>query len=836
MPAEAAREWTGDWISVAGAAATGLHRVGFRRDVRLAAVPPELPIRISADSRYVLWVNGVEVGRGPVRGQQYRWTYDEYDIAPHLVEGANTIAALVTYYGQENAMWQRARVGDGLGSAACLIVDAPSGFENLSTGTSWTARTLTEWSAVSGAGILAALPIEVIDMREHDAAWFRPAHDPTGFAPAARARALHPGSSHRSRPPVYPYGGLLPRGMAALGGDTVSPNPAWVHQVVHQVAPQVGEDPAPDPVDKVLQALETLGPQPGTSSPAPSVAAPGEPLVWQFDFGRIVSGFVELDFDAPAGTVFDLAYLERPFGTGESSRYVPRAGARVIAAGGPGQFRALETNGLRVAAVLVTPPEPAAVTISGLRVREHLYPFSGAAEFSSSDPELERLWRAGVRTVQLNSVDSFTDCPTREQRAWVGDAVIHLGVHLIANEDWRLAERHLALCDSPRADGLLPMSVAGDIESAGRYSIPEYSLHWLHGLWLYARTSKRLDVVRTHLPTAERMLGWFEQYERAGILTDVPEWAVIDWASVFVTGQTAILTALWARGLREFAELSSAVGNTGSAAVADGLARRVERAFSVFWDEARGLYVDHIVDGERMPAASQATNAAAIVAGLVPTERREALVLRITDETSLVTRGWNAASPTVSLAQKTQDRANGVQRIDWDVQREIVRAEPFVSAIVHDAVAMAGRADVIPDLLRRWSRFLHHGYDTFGECWEWGTPVHGWSSTPTRDLVVHVLGIAPLDLTSDDYRIAPVRTDIERLSASVPTRLGLLRADLRAGWLELDSPVGVHVQLWNGEIVSLDPGRVRVDMSGTESRKEPLSLFSGIHDYRGATS
>jgi alpha-L-rhamnosidase len=82
-----------------------------------------------------------------------------------------------------------------------------------------------------------------------------------------------------------------------------------------------------------------------------------------------------------------------------------------------------------------------------------------------------------------------------------------------------------------------------------------------------------------------------------------------------------------------------------------------------------------------------------------------------------------------------RDQAEGIQRIDWDTEREIVLAEPFFSYAVHDAVAKAGRAGLLVDLVRRWDQFLTGGYDTFGGCWGWGTPVHGRSCTPTRDLV-----------------------------------------------------------------------------------------------------
>ncbi|NLP85194.1 hypothetical protein HF576_15205 [Microbacterium sp. CFH 90308] len=797
--------WRGGWVgapqSVDG---SRLHRVAFRTRVDLATTPTSLPIRISADSRYVLWVNGREIGRGPVRGQPYRWTFDSYDIAPDLTVGVNVVAVLVTFYGSENAIWQRSRAVDGLGTRAALVVDAPSDQPGLSTGGDWLAQPLDAWSTTPARGLLGALPIEILDQRLLNDAWKTAPAASAGFAPVGSAHATHPGSSRRSRPPVYPYGALRPRGMAPLEGAVVSPDVARVTRP--------GPVDEHTPVDTVHRALSAAAQWRDEQGPEQSTG-PADPILWTFDFGRVLSGFVEFDFEAPEGTVLDLAYLERSFDPSKT-RYLPVAGARVIASGGRGRFRALETNGLRIVAVLATPPLRGAVTIQQLRVHEHLYPISGGASYSSSDADLERLWRAGRRTVHLNSVDAFTDCPTREQRAWVGDAVVHTAVQLVANEDWRLIERHLEMSDSPRPDGMLPMSVAGDIESAGRYSIPDWSLHWLHAVWLYARTSKRAEFIRARLPTAERMLTWFEQYMTPdGVLTDVPEWAIIDWSSVFTTGKSAILTALWTRGLAEFAELSEWVGNHGNARRASNLVARITPAFECFWDSDRQLYVDHIVDGCQQPAVSQAANAAAIVAGVVPPDRLEPIVLRLTDEDALVTRGWNSASPTVPLDRKIQDRADGVQRVDWDVNRQIVRAEPFFSSVVHEAVAKAGRADLIPGLLRRWLTFLEDGYDTFGECWEWGTPAHGWSSTPTSDLVRHVLGIRPQDLPRDAYLIEPVPGQADWTTADVPTHRGLLSVEVRGSHLRVDAPLPVVIKTWDGQSVERAAGTHRIDLA-----------------------
>jgi alpha-L-rhamnosidase len=60
--------------------------------------------RIAVDSKYGLWVNGELVVRegGLKRGPTPSGTYfDELDLAPHLLKGTNTVAALVWYFGKD---------------------------------------------------------------------------------------------------------------------------------------------------------------------------------------------------------------------------------------------------------------------------------------------------------------------------------------------------------------------------------------------------------------------------------------------------------------------------------------------------------------------------------------------------------------------------------------------------------------------------------------------------------------------------------------------------------------------------------------------------------------
>jgi hypothetical protein len=239
-------------------------------------------------------------------------------------------------------------------------------------------------------------------------------------------------------------------------------------------------------------------------------------------------------------------------------------------------------------------------------VREHVYPWQSGAAFECDDPLLNRLYTAGIRTVQLCSHDAFIDCASREQRAWVGDSVVHQMVHLATNPDWRLAWHWLELANSPRSDGMLPMSVAGDLEAGAGVSIPDWALHWVHGVYNRYRFDGNRDAIKALMPTAERILRWYVPFlSSSGALKDVIEWNLVDWSSVSNEDTSGVLTAIFARGLRDFAEMAGWLEERASQGWAEALYERTRGGLEAFWDERRGSYVDHIKDGIPQPEMSQ---------------------------------------------------------------------------------------------------------------------------------------------------------------------------------------------------------------------------------------
>ncbi|MEU2249606.1 alpha-L-rhamnosidase N-terminal domain-containing protein [Streptomyces sp. NPDC019224] len=142
-------------------------------------MPGAVPLRLTSDSRFVLWVNGQEVGRGPVRAQPRRWRYESFDIAPFLQPAPNAVAVLVTYYGRATSWWSPAPPEGGINGDAGLVLDArmEDGAGDLVTDASWRVHRSTAWSTIAASGV----PCEVLDARALPTRWTRPSFDDSGW-------------------------------------------------------------------------------------------------------------------------------------------------------------------------------------------------------------------------------------------------------------------------------------------------------------------------------------------------------------------------------------------------------------------------------------------------------------------------------------------------------------------------------------------------------------------------------------------------------------------------------------------------------------------------------
>ena len=103
----------------------------FRRTLKLPAVPATYIVRVSADNRFILYVNGTRAGDGPARGDLSHWRYERFDLAPLLHPGSNLITATVWNFGVYSPI---AQISD---RTAFLLESEAPGDTGISTPEKW---------------------------------------------------------------------------------------------------------------------------------------------------------------------------------------------------------------------------------------------------------------------------------------------------------------------------------------------------------------------------------------------------------------------------------------------------------------------------------------------------------------------------------------------------------------------------------------------------------------------------------------------------------------------------------------------------------------------------
>jgi hypothetical protein len=118
--------WIPGWIDQAHGEAGRM--VVFRRQITLPSVPKQTVIRISADTRYKLLVNGHRVCVGPARGSDRLWFYDTVDLGPFLQVGLHTFTRAHSFRIHcFTRHFDGKRVDSRAGGSAAISVPHPTG-------------------------------------------------------------------------------------------------------------------------------------------------------------------------------------------------------------------------------------------------------------------------------------------------------------------------------------------------------------------------------------------------------------------------------------------------------------------------------------------------------------------------------------------------------------------------------------------------------------------------------------------------------------------------------------------------------------------------------------
>ncbi len=766
--------WRADWIWADAPGQEQNVYYYFRREFELGEAPAEATVRICADTRYVLSINGVRIGRGPVQSQPFHQYYDTHEVAAHLVKGTNCVAVTVNHLGTipntRGGLLLELEVDDH------VVVR---------TDRDWrVSRAMTWRQDTFRVPMQQATPFqEMYDSRQA----------PEGWREAGFDDGRWPYAAVIGKPPVPPWTRLVPRDIPAMTEELLLPEAVVrveeAQAVTHRQTPH-----------DLSRALSTTGDPLRLTrcDNADALTRPdGGAMVWHcsrehlhqpavgvhdptvlLDFGRILTAYLELEVEGPAGAIVDMGFVERLTDGRFVNAIEGQFAARLTLRGGRQTFRTFNWMGFRFVKLRLLDCQEEC-RVHRVRAVDTHYPFEEVGAFACPDERLNRIWEISRATIQLCCNEFITDTPWREQGQWLGDvSAVTLGGIYACYGDSRLPAKFLR----QSAANQLPTGLITNMTNTVSFSyagvIPDYSLWWLRALWEHYLYTGDASWIHRFYPHALKIVfAFLDHTDAEGLLDRMPGWVFIDWAHVDKEGASAPLNAIFYGAMGDLLEMAVFKQDDATAELLRGARDRLRAAFVPrFYDAARECLVDANLDGVLSEHVSEHANLMPILVDLVDAE----------------------------LAATLIDRLYVSRQVSFTI------AEPFFTWQVLKSLDHAGRFDLALAIVReRWGWMLDRGATSVSE--EWGihgswrygdylqtiirTESHAWSACPAEFLIRTLLGLEIMEPGCRRLRLHPRVDVLPDFRVSVPTPHGTVEVESSHGSVRWQAPDSVTVEL-----------------------------------------
>lgn len=792
------------WIH-AGIEGCGVHYAWFIRRFELAGSPDRAVLRVTADRVYRLHVNDSVVGYGPLPARDHYWSFDEYDLSGELTEGTNFIAILVQQW--EPGVVNRDKpvsATEGprpLAVLAQLSVSVGQQEDPVIVGTdaSWHAYREPGWVHDSPRRFADGELIEFVELYHSDVARGRADSADYDRYPCARVFEHNTWLTHLyESEPLFSTGplwqALVPRGIPHMQRRTHRPEAiARVGELACENADANARSYGPErwqglerirdlehcTVANERSLLAGSGDQPAILSAVQGEQFPFpdyEPVII-LDFGSVRNARISLDVETPEPVDIDLVYAVGLYdGAALARRGRTYHVKRFRSQGGRERWTSFDWACFRYLQVVVRTPggyplsvgDHPDVRLYSVEMEETAYPLDDPVAFRCSDPDLEALHAASVRTAALCTNDRLMDNPVREKTSWNGDLNQVIPTLAATFGSLAVVRRHFQMVfDEQLPSGNLSSIVPGQMEM-----IFDHALRLPIFLNVYHQLTGDDELVHTAMPPMKRFLDYLDRYvDPDGLIRYVPFQVWFGWAELDRRSPNATLNLLYLSMLHALEELGDYAGEASW--TADARERMVLTAKAIrseFWSRQLGAFVDSTAPGD--PSLSEQTNGLALATGVCTRVEQQ----RIVDV--VFARGMGL------------DRNSGVSKCDPAFQYHVL-----------DGLVVAGRPDLALDFMReRNCNWVRAGLETIPEVWRstFASEISNvQATTPEAYLLDRIaLGFRPLEPGCAKIEVAPAAASLESAAGAVNTPHGPVTIawentdeELR---LRIDKPDGVE--------------------------------------------
>lgn len=717
----------------------------FRKKIELEEAPYEGRIRISADTRYKLYINASFVEVGPSRGDHQIWFYDTIDILPYLKEGENVIAVAVLRYPEDpvagnHGMFRTPVPGFYMTGK---IEDMDGKDYDISADASW--KCLIDKTVAFYREEERFAPLII---HEHAAGdpmtfgWRDCQYDDSRWADAKPyikklvPEAVSPGNlKPRNIPYMYRKKGRLKSVMDI--GKSGHTREDWMD---------------------FINGEKTL------------VIPVHTEVIVELDAQEEMTGYIRAAFSGGAGTKVSMLYSEAYVQEGfVGPEHIPVKADRIDKENGhlqgyedtyrvggygteneqeiyePYWFRTFRFIRLHI----VTGAE--AITLHGLDYEETGYPLEIRTSVRTSDPSLKPVWDISERTLKRCMHETYEDCPFYEQLQYIMDARTQILYTYAVSADDRLARKCMDdLRRSQRYDGVLNCSYP----NCNTNVIPGFSIYYILMIYDHMMYFGDRTLVAEHMPAIDQILHYFERHltdegyveKVGGINMEARFWSFIDWADEWndtsgmptagLKGPLTMETLLYICGLQHAGYLAEFLDRKEEARLYRERAKKAQEAVRKYCTGVNGM----IQDGPGIDEYSQHCQVFALLTDTVDLETGKRNLLKTIEEPGYVQCTVAMRFYLFRALEKTGLYAYTDRY--WDTWRNMVKMH-CTTCVESEAYARS-------------------------EC-------HGWGALILYELPSITLGVRPAAPGYKKVRIAPVPGYLSSASGVVKTPVGKIR-------------------------------------------------------------
>lgn len=755
--------WTKDWIESDKAIP---QYVSFRKEISLRSRPEAAVVRVSADSRYRLFVNGSPVAFGPCKGDDEVWHYEELDIAPYLTEGSNCIAATVLRYPAihrkgNQSVWRTDKPGFYLVGS---ISDENGEQFSICSDDTWKTKKCTEIKIFAESQFLSYLwNIEHAEGNGETFGWKESGYDdslweaakPYGFMEFSSE--ISPGNLlERTIPMMYEQQRNFKEVFCIR--KTSKTKADWMELLFGEksieIAPsqhEIIEISAGELMTGFLQ-LQVVG---GKGSSIKMLSA--ESYVYPQDGAASIVPNVKkgdrCDFVNGVLMGHEDQYTVGGFGTGDK----------------PESYEPFWFKTFRFVKLEIQTGNEALI-IKQFNYRETGYPLEVHTHVETSDESMGDIWDISLRSLRRCMHETYEDCPFFEQLQYAMDTRSQILYTYAVSADDRLARK--AMDDfhrSLRYDGLVNCCYPSYESNV----IPGFSLYYvlmIHDHMMYFGDKA---LVRRYLPTVEAIFGFFSRAigenglikKIGGPLFGGSYWSFIDWTKEWngtmgvpsATNQGAITmeSLLFAYVLTYGAEMAEFIGRDELAREYRDLSQQLKQAVRTHCTGKNGL----LQDGPGIEEYSQHCQVFAVLSDTVEGgEARRLMELALRDE-SLAKCSVAMAYYLFRAVEKVGLYAETESL--WEPWREMLRQN--LTTCVEDPVA--ARSDC-----------------------------HAWGALILYELPSVTLGVRPIKPGFEEIEISPCAGHLDWARGEVITPKGLVKVV----WAKSDNGIKLEYSVPDG--------------------------------------